>query len=143
MPSSAVTHQPESKQQLSSSNDGDYIESHEKSASASASVSRLPITLQPSPSGPKGFSSCSFARKLTKDQAGLNLNVFGALSGAFSGKSKKQTNPDGTETEDREEHARVKGAGHGNASAVGAGAAQARDAGFKQVSGSEQKHIEA
>ena len=42
-------------------------------------------------------------------QAGLNLNVVGALKGAFSSKSKKETEADGSSTEHREEQAKVKG----------------------------------
>ena len=42
-------------------------------------------------------------------QAGINLNIFGAVAGAFSGKSNKETAPDGSSTESREEHADVKG----------------------------------
>lgn len=63
---------------------------------------------------------------LTTCQAGLNLNIFGAISGAFSGKSKKQQQKDGTTTEDREEHAHIRGAGMGNASAAGAASAEAK-----------------
>ena len=54
-------------------------------------------------------------------QAGLNLNVFGALSGAFSSKSKKQThqNPDGSShsVEDREELGRANGVAQGQGQA--------------------------
>ena len=42
-------------------------------------------------------------------QAGVNLNIFGAVSGMFSGKAKKETAPDGSSTEQREEQAAVKG----------------------------------
>ena len=45
-----------------------------------------------------------------KHQAGLNLNIFGAVAGAFSGKSKKETAADGSSVEQREEQAHVKGA---------------------------------
>lgn len=71
-------------------------------------------------------------------QAGLNLNIFGALSGVFSGKSKTETAKDGSSVEHRDDKAAVKGestrtvvvcrgvliflsgAGAGNLSAVGA-----------------------
>jgi hypothetical protein len=46
---------------------------------------------------------------LTTGQAGLNLNIFGALSGAFSSKSRKDTQPDGSSVEHREEQAHLKG----------------------------------
>ncbi|KAK0286926.1 hypothetical protein LTR35_004395 [Friedmanniomyces endolithicus] len=52
--------------------------------------------------------------------AGINLNVFGALAGAFSGKSTKETAADGSSVEYREDEGRVKGAGKGNLEAVGA-----------------------
>lgn len=42
-------------------------------------------------------------------QAGLNLNIFGALSGAFSSKSNKTTETDGSSVENREENASVSG----------------------------------
>ncbi|TKA42502.1 hypothetical protein B0A54_06952 [Friedmanniomyces endolithicus] len=48
--------------------------------------------------------------------AGINLNVFGALAGAFSGKSTKETAADGGSVEYREDEGRVKG----NLEAVGA-----------------------
>lgn len=42
-------------------------------------------------------------------QAGLNLNVFGALSGVFSGKSNKDVEADGSSTEQKEEQSHLKG----------------------------------
>jgi len=42
-------------------------------------------------------------------QAGINLNVFGALAGAFSGKSTKETAADGSSVEYREDEGRMKG----------------------------------
>lgn len=39
----------------------------------------------------------------------MNLNVFGALSGAFSSKSSKKTEDDGSTVEHREEELRAKG----------------------------------
>lgn len=42
-------------------------------------------------------------------QAGLNLNIFGAIAGAFSGKSNKKTEADGSSVEEREERAAVQG----------------------------------
>jgi len=70
-------------------------------------------------------------------KAGLNLNIFGALSGVFSGSSKKETAADGSSVEHRNDKAAMKGwfslsrilreqwltlnagAGAGNLSAVG------------------------
>ncbi|KAM0699334.1 hypothetical protein Q7P36_001381 [Cladosporium allicinum] len=52
--------------------------------------------------------------------AGLNLNLFAALSGVFSGSSKKETAADGSSVEHRNDNAGVKGAGAGNFSALGA-----------------------
>ena len=44
-----------------------------------------------------------------QQQAGLNLNLAGAVSGLFSSKSMKTTNPDGSSVEEREENAAAKG----------------------------------
>jgi len=44
-----------------------------------------------------------------QQQAGLNLNLAGAVSGLFSSKSKKTTNPDGSSVEEREENDAAKG----------------------------------
>jgi len=44
------------------------------------------------------------------EQAGLNLNLAGAVSGLFASKSDKGTAADGSTTEHREERAGVKGA---------------------------------
>ncbi|PSN75069.1 hypothetical protein BS50DRAFT_567811 [Corynespora cassiicola Philippines] len=59
--------------------------------------------------------------------AGLNLNIFGALSGAFSSKSKKTThrNKDGSshEVEDRYEQGVANAAAHGNGTAYAQGEA--------------------
>ncbi|KAM0707609.1 hypothetical protein Q7P35_004254 [Cladosporium inversicolor] len=52
--------------------------------------------------------------------AGLNLNIFGAVAGVFSGKSKKETAADGSSVEHRDDKAAIKGAGAGNLNAVGA-----------------------
>ena len=87
-------------------------------------------------------------------QAGLNLNVFGAVSGMFSSKSKKDTAADGSSVEHRDERAAVKGAGAGNMSAVGAAQGQARNAEFSHIpiggddtgkleGGKEQKKIQS
>lgn len=46
---------------------------------------------------------------ITSAKAGLNLNVFGALAGAFSSKSSKETAEDGSSLETEEKNARVKG----------------------------------
>lgn len=42
-------------------------------------------------------------------QAGLNLNIFGAVAGVFSGKSKKETAADGSSVEHRDDKAAIKG----------------------------------
>lgn len=58
----------------------------------------------------------------------MNLNLFAALSGAFSGKSKKtkNTNEDGSSIEHEESRVkgRANGVGAGNLSAIAAGQAQ-------------------
>lgn len=43
------------------------------------------------------------------EQAGVNLNVFGALKGAFSSKSTKETAEDGSSVENKQQHAGVQG----------------------------------
>jgi len=63
---------------------------------------------------------------LIHSQAGLNLNIFGALSGAFSGKSSKEQAKDGSEVERREETSHIKGVGMGNARAAAAANAEAK-----------------
>ncbi|KAF2260690.1 hypothetical protein CC78DRAFT_620088 [Lojkania enalia] len=88
--------------------------------------------------------------------AGLNLNIFGAFSGALSSKSKKttHTNPDGSSTsvEDRDDkaiaqgHAAGQGAAYASANATEHGKQQtAREIGqaqgqAKMVQG--QKHVD-
>jgi hypothetical protein len=61
-------------------------------------------------------------------QAGVNLNLFGALGGAFSSKSKKTThnNPDGSSTsvEDRHDQGAAHAQAAGNGSAYGSANAQ-------------------
>ena len=47
-------------------------------------------------------------------QAGLNLNIFGALSGVFSGKSKTETAADGSSVEHRDDKAAMKGKSNSN-----------------------------
>lgn len=42
-------------------------------------------------------------------KAGLNLNIFGAVAGVFSGKSKKETAADGSSVEHRDDKAAMKG----------------------------------
>jgi len=56
--------------------------------------------------------------------AGLNLNIFAAFNGAFSGKSRKETQADGSSVEDREEQARIQGVGVANLNAVAAAKAE-------------------
>ncbi|KAH7119738.1 hypothetical protein B0J11DRAFT_68878 [Dendryphion nanum] len=64
----------------------------------------------------------------TCHQAGLNLNLFGALSGALSSKSKKTThkNADGSEVsvEDRHDQAMANGYAQGQAQAYAQGNAE-------------------
>jgi hypothetical protein len=119
------------------------VDSREHSTKASASVSlpSLAQTIKHQISSP----AHSFQDKYTDlpcslPQAGLNLNVLGAVSGVFSGKSKKEIAKDGSSTEWRDDKAAVDGGsrgyfllgvvcgelltfvgvGGGNASAVGA-----------------------
>ncbi|GAB7363370.1 hypothetical protein MBLNU230_g3650t1 [Neophaeotheca triangularis] len=56
--------------------------------------------------------------------AGINLNIFGAVAGAFSGKSSKETQEDGSEVKHSEKKAGVRGAGAGNMDAKAAAGAQ-------------------
>ncbi|KAF4550058.1 Hypothetical protein D9617_19g103640 [Elsinoe fawcettii] len=65
--------------------------------------------------------------------AGLNLNIFGAVSGIFSSKSRKDTAKDGSSVEHREENGRIKGAGHGNMQAAGAGDFHDREAAYRHI----------
>ncbi|GAB7349385.1 hypothetical protein MBLNU459_g8509t1 [Dothideomycetes sp. NU459] len=97
MSSSAVTHKSAQQQQVSKPAQHGQLAREEREASAKASAS-----------------------------AGLNLNVFGAISGAFSGKSKKEQQADGSSKEQREEAAHIRGVGMGNAQAVGAANAEAK-----------------
>ncbi|KAL9087492.1 MAG: hypothetical protein Q9165_006603 [Trypethelium subeluteriae] len=60
-------------------------------------------------------------------KAGVNLNLFAAVSGIFGSKTQKETNPDGSSTENTQSAGRVKGAGVGNMSAVGEANAQTTD----------------
>jgi len=80
--------------------------------------------------GPDRLLSSRTLPKLPTDlihsQAGLNLNIFGALSGAFSGKSSKEQAKDGSEVERREETSHIKGVGMGNARAAAAANAEAK-----------------
>jgi hypothetical protein len=67
----------------------------------------------------------------TTCQGGLSLNIFGALSGVFSGKSKKTTDTaaDGSSksVERRRGTGHVDGAGGGTLSAVGQGTVQSQE----------------
>ncbi|EMC99438.1 hypothetical protein BAUCODRAFT_144865 [Baudoinia panamericana UAMH 10762] len=65
--------------------------------------------------------------------AGLNLNIFGALSGAFGSKSEKETAADGSSVEQREERAKVKGAGAGDLDARGAASAEEKGREMRRV----------
>ncbi|KAF2239670.1 hypothetical protein EV356DRAFT_499866 [Viridothelium virens] len=60
-------------------------------------------------------------------KAGVNLNLFAAVSGIFGSKTQKETKPDGSSTENTQSAGRVKGAGVGNMSAVGEANAQTTD----------------
>ncbi|KAM0723529.1 hypothetical protein Q7P37_000516 [Cladosporium fusiforme] len=91
------------------------VESHEQSAKASASNPARLIA--------------DFG--VAKQKAGLNLNIFGALSGVFSGKSTKTTGKDGNSVEKRDDKAAMKGAGAGNLTAVGAADAEEDKKSFK------------
>ncbi|EME49164.1 hypothetical protein DOTSEDRAFT_121804 [Dothistroma septosporum NZE10] len=56
--------------------------------------------------------------------AGLNMNVFGAIAGAFSSKNTKKTEEDGSALEEEEKSASVRGAGAGSIDAQGAAHAE-------------------
>lgn len=74
--------------------------------------------------------------KITADcwvQAGVNLNVVGALAGAFSGKSNKETKEDGSSDEHREGKTSVRGAGAANMGANGAASAQTEGREMRQT----------
>jgi hypothetical protein len=83
------TQQQQVQQQEQSAKD---VETQEHHASANASVRYFPVLCP--------FIlvlSCAMIMCLTRadtQQAGLNLNLFGALSGAFSSKQKKTTHQD-------------------------------------------------
>jgi len=118
------------------------VEEYETGTKASAQVNHFPLF-------PKTFllysknlpfsKSCQFQHQKSPLQillfltphpkAGLNLNLFAAVSGVFGSKSKKttDTDPDGSShsVEDTEGVGHVKGAGGGNLKA--AGSAQAND----------------
>ena len=94
---------------------------------------------------PRTFLHCSFLFANPWTQAGLNLNIFAGLSGAFSGKKKtsKNTQPDGSSTETIEEqgagHARGVGAGSMNANA--AAQAQQGERHRKAAAVEQQDHL--
>jgi cytochrome c oxidase assembly protein subunit 15 len=98
MSSSAVTKQ-QPKEVARREDDSDVIEETETSSKASASV--------------RDTLSSKCARQSRTDvncpQAGLNLNIFGAIAGAFSSKSSKQIEDDGSSKEVREENLAAKG----------------------------------
>ncbi|KAF1984866.1 hypothetical protein K402DRAFT_395235 [Aulographum hederae CBS 113979] len=64
-------------------------------------------------------------------QAGLNLNLFGAISGVFAGKSKKTTDTDANgkshSVEDSQGVAHAKGAGGGTLNAIGSAKADSME----------------
>ncbi|CBX96310.1 hypothetical protein IAQ61_001482 [Plenodomus lingam] len=69
------------------------------------------------------------SRKSASASAGLNLNLLGALSGAFSSSSKKGTkqNADGSSETTREKVDRASASAHAQAAASAHGAAQAHE----------------
>ena len=60
-------------------------------------------------------------------QAGINLNIFAAISGIFGSKTQKETKADGSSTEHTQSAGRMKGAGAGNLSAMGEANAETTD----------------
>jgi hypothetical protein len=64
-------------------------------------------------------------------QAGVNLNIFAAVSGIFSGKSKKTTDtkPDGSShsVEHSTGAGKMRGAGHGVLNAIGTSETEVRE----------------
>ncbi|EOD52504.1 membrane protein [Neofusicoccum parvum] len=82
-------------------------------------------------------------------KAGLNLNIFAALSGSMFQRSKKTTDTAADGSSRTVEHtdtaAQAKGAGHGNLSAVGSAKAESRDRavgnGAIEAVGESQKKI--
>lgn len=81
---------------------------------------------------------CLLASSTDVHQAGLNLNVFGALSGAFSSKSSKTTEEDGSYTEEREQQSHAKGLGAGNMRANAAAKGEGRKADMKRIADAEE-----
>ncbi|KAF2804660.1 uncharacterized protein BDZ99DRAFT_525491 [Mytilinidion resinicola] len=79
-------------------------------------------------------------------QAGLNLNLLGAVSGIFSAKSKKTTNnnPDGSSvsTEERAERGQASRRAAGNATAIGAANANSGRRKMKEVQAVDHLGIE-
>jgi hypothetical protein len=88
-----------------------------------------------------------FSNTLTAPQAGLNLNLLGALSGAFGSKSKKTTSnaADGSSlsTEERAECAQASGQAAANAAAFGTANANSGRRKMKEVQGVDHLGIEA
>jgi len=114
MTSSEVAQKPAQSQQVSSKQPQYAREEKEQSASASASAGVcLPLHLTP------------YVSPTLTASSQLNLNLFGAISGAFSGKSKKEKQADGSEVEHRQDNSAIKGVAAGNGSAVGAADAEA------------------
>lgn len=95
MSSSTVT-KPPSKDVSRPVDDSVVVEEQESSSKASASVYFTHTAL-------------SDAVANTLCQAGLNLNVFGAVAGMFSSKSSKSAGADGSTVETREDQSRVQG----------------------------------
>jgi len=83
------------------------------------------------PNSSEKYTHCS-------SQAGLNLNIFGAISGVFSGRSRKVTDTakDGSSktTEHSSGEGAWKGAGHGTMNAVASGQADAKERHLKAES---------
>ncbi|KAK3115314.1 hypothetical protein LTR53_005441, partial [Teratosphaeriaceae sp. CCFEE 6253] len=75
---------------------------------SSSAVSKQSSQALAQPSQPGSVTEVKEHSASGSASAGLNLNVFGAVAGAFSGKSKKDTAADGSSVEHREEEGRVK-----------------------------------
>jgi hypothetical protein len=99
MSSSTVSKKPHQAAAPSKGSHSGAVDNREHSTKASASVCV------------HGYPMYDFALLTYRviPKAGLNLNVFGALSGVFSGNSKKETAADGSSVEYRDDKAAVKG----------------------------------
>lgn len=77
------------------------------------------------------------------DQAGLNLNLAGAISGIFSGKKDKKTDTDADGTSHSVEHSKgrgyVEGSGMGTLDAVGSGESSVTERQRRTVEGTQEQ----